>query len=111
LRSAYQNDLKTSKTYYFKAKKKKSNFFENTYKKHSQTGNFLSQVSRALKVLSFSYLLDIRFFHVNGGCNFASVSLYILLILGSLYNFIGFFFKSLYVFSNVGGLYFYKNIF
>jgi len=73
--------------------------------------NFLSQVSRALKVLSFSYLLDIRFFHVNGGCNFASLSLYILLILGSLYNFIGFFFKSLYVFSNVGGLYFYKNIF
>jgi hypothetical protein len=28
LRSAHQDDLKTSKTYYFKAKKKKFKFFE-----------------------------------------------------------------------------------
>ena len=36
LRSAHQNNLQTSKTYYFKAKKKNSNFFGNDFEKHSQ---------------------------------------------------------------------------
>jgi hypothetical protein len=38
LRSAHQNDLKTSKTYYFKAKKKKiSNFLKSAFQQQCQT--------------------------------------------------------------------------
>jgi hypothetical protein len=39
LRSAHQNDLKTSKTYYFKAKKKikNSNFLKSAFQQQCQT--------------------------------------------------------------------------
>jgi hypothetical protein len=63
LRKSYKNDLKTSKTYYFKAKKKKSNFLKNTSKQAlsirpvMQTGQYCIAREVGLDLVTWSVIV------------------------------------------------------